>query len=68
MIIKKARDNNVGVGIHYWEKIEDEIKWIKGGANLIVHSSDIDVFSKNMSADLQKIKKLELGEGEIIKK
>jgi len=67
MIIKKARDNNVGVGIHYWEKIEDEIKWIKGGANLIVHSSDIDVFSKNMSADLQKIK-LELGEGEIIKK
>jgi len=56
MIIKKARDNNVGVGIHYREEIEEEIKWIKGGTNLIVHSSDIDVFSENMRTDLQKIK------------
>lgn len=62
MIIKKARGNNVGVGIHYWEEIEEEIKWIKGGANLIVHSSNIDVFSKNMRTDLQKIK-LKLREG-----
>jgi len=67
MIIKKARDNNVGVGIHYWEEIEEEIKWIKGGTNLIVHSSDIDVFSENMRTDFQKIKQ-ELGEGGIIKK
>src|SRR5262245_12504695 len=52
-IIAKARARNIGVGVHYWWGIEDELRWIKSGANLIVHSGDIALFADTLRADLK---------------
>ncbi len=55
-IISKARAHKIGVGIHFWADISLEINWIINGANLVVHSSDIDVYEQNLRLDIQKIK------------
>jgi len=60
-IITKAREYNLGVGIHFWMSIENEIEWVKDGANLIMHSSDIDIYEQNLKRDIRKIK-TELGD------
>lgn len=55
-IIAKARAHNVGAGVHYWWGIEDEIRWVKAGANLIVHAGDIGLFADALRADLQRFR------------
>lgn len=57
-IIEKARNHNVGVGIHIWEAVgfENEISWAKKGANFIVHSSDINIFRAGLGKELGRIK------------
>jgi len=57
-IIRKARERNVGAGIHVtWpEGLEPEIRWAKLGANLIVHSVDSIAFGKCMRAEVKAIK------------
>lgn len=59
-IIAKSRARNVGVGVHYWWGIEDEIRWAKAGANLVVHAGDIGIFSDALRADLSRFR-AELG-------
>jgi len=61
-IIRKTAAQGIGVGVHYWESIEQEIEWAKLGANLIVHSSDITLFTRSLRADLSRIREA-LGEG-----
>jgi 2-keto-3-deoxy-L-rhamnonate aldolase RhmA len=61
-IIAKARARRVGVGVHYWWGIEDELRWVKAGANLIVHSGDIALFSDALRADLKRFRD-ECGDG-----
>lgn len=58
IIIKKARPQNVGVGIHTWDAVgfDQEILWAKKGANLIMHSSDLLIFRNSMRKDIQRIK------------
>lgn len=58
-IIEKARKNQIGVGIHIWDEVgfDQEIRWAKQGANLIMHSNDLSLFSSAMGAGLQNIKK-----------
>ena len=58
-IIQKARARNVGAGIHacYPNSMEQEIKWVTGGANFVVHSGDIQVFTAAMKSDIDAIKK-----------
>ena len=58
-IIQKARARNVGAGIHmcYPDPREQEIKWIKGGANFVVHSADIKLFQSVMRNEIDNIKK-----------
>jgi 4-hydroxy-2-oxoheptanedioate aldolase len=52
-LIEKARAANVGVGAHFfWDTIDQEIAWAKSGANLLLHSGDISLFSRALSADL----------------
>ena len=60
-IIKKARAASVGVGIHFSNGMEQEIKWGKEGANLIMHSSDLVLFRDVLRADLKKFREA-LGE------
>ena len=58
-IIQKARANHVGAGIHmcYPGSMAQEIAWVKGGANLVVHSSDISVFQSVMRDEIMALKK-----------
>lgn len=56
-LITKARAANIGVGTHFfWDTIEQEIAWAKAGANLMLHSGDISLFSKALSADIALLK------------
>lgn len=60
-IIARARARGIGAGVHYWWGIEDELRWVRSGANLIVHSGDIALFADTLRADLQRFRR-ECGE------
>ncbi|MBN7811942.1 aldolase [Algoriphagus sp. H41] len=55
-IIQKARKNGLGVGIHFSLEPQRQIDWIKEGVNMVVHSSDMALFSQRLRADLHHIK------------
>jgi 2-keto-3-deoxy-L-rhamnonate aldolase RhmA len=61
-IIAKARSCRIGAGVHYWWGIKDELRWVKAGANLIVHSGDIALFADALRADLKRFRE-ECGDG-----
>jgi 2-keto-3-deoxy-L-rhamnonate aldolase RhmA len=56
-IIKKCVENNIAVGIHFSESPERQVKWMNAGANIIIHSSDIAIFSQKLAHDIQLIRK-----------
>ena len=58
IIIQKARSYQVGAGIHatFAGALEQEIRWAKMGANLIVHWGDILTFRHGMRTDIEAIK------------
>jgi 2-keto-3-deoxy-L-rhamnonate aldolase RhmA len=55
-IFLKARAAGVGAGIHFWGEIEQQAHFLKLGANLLIHSADITLFRKHLTADLQAIR------------
>jgi 4-hydroxy-2-oxoheptanedioate aldolase len=57
-IIVKARANNVGVGFHtaYPQGIEQEIRWIRKGMNMILHLADLMAFCAKIGDDIKRIK------------
>uniref|UniRef100_UPI0032168185 HpcH/HpaI aldolase family protein n=1 Tax=uncultured Draconibacterium sp. TaxID=1573823 RepID=UPI0032168185 len=56
-IIRKCRANNIAVGIHFSESPDRQVKWLAKGANMIIHSSDIAIFSQQLSKDIDKIRR-----------
>lgn len=60
-IITKARAAGVGAGIHFWDSIEQEIRWARLGANLIMHSADTFLFARTLKADIAHFR-AELGD------
>ncbi len=56
LIIKKVRMAGKAVGIHLSEDAQFQIKWAAEGLNLIIHSSDIALFSQRLKQDLETIK------------
>lgn len=62
-IITKARAQGIGAGIHviYETGLEQEVRWAKLGANLILHQADILAFRFAMKRDLTRLRQ-ELGE------
>lgn len=56
-IIHKARAKGLAAGIHFPAHPEYQIKWVKEGANIVLHSSDMRLFSQKLSEDLSNIKK-----------
>lgn len=62
-VITRARNAGIGAGIHavYDGSMEREITWARKGANLILHSGDINRFVKGMSEDIGHIR-AELGD------
>jgi len=55
-IIAKTRARQIGVGVHYWWGMEDELRWVRAGANLIVHSGDIALFADTLRANLKRFR------------
>lgn len=55
-IFKKARAAGVGAGIHFWGDIEQQTRFLEMGVNMLVHSADILLFQKHLSADLKAIR------------
>lgn len=55
-IIHTARKKGLSIGIHFSLEPERQIQWIKEGANIVVHSSDIALFSQKLNKDINIIK------------
>ncbi len=64
-IIRKCREHRIAVGIHFSESPDRQVKWVKAGANIVVHSSDIAIFSQKLAVDIGFIRKNANDEGEI---
>jgi len=61
-IIGKARARGIGAGIHYSSGVDQEIEWARDGSNLIIHSSDLALFTETVRRDITAMKKA-LGDG-----
>jgi 4-hydroxy-2-oxoheptanedioate aldolase len=55
-IIKTARGKGLAIGIHFSFEPERQIKWVKEGANIIIHSFDIALFTQRLIHDMKIIK------------
>jgi 2-keto-3-deoxy-L-rhamnonate aldolase RhmA len=55
-IIQTARSKGLAVGIHFSFEPERQIKWVKEGANIVVHSFDIALFTQRLIHDMKIIK------------
>lgn len=55
-IFQIARRHGVGAGIHYWEGIDKEIEWSNAGGNLLMHSTDVTLFSQQLRKDIQELR------------
>jgi 4-hydroxy-2-oxoheptanedioate aldolase len=56
-IFRVAREHNIGAGIHYWLGLEQEIAWAKAGGNLVMHSSDLTLFSRTLKNEIEQLRK-----------
>jgi len=56
-IISKVREKGLGVGIHFSQKAELQIKWAKAGASIIMHSSDLALFRQRLKDDITAIRR-----------
>ena len=59
LIIEKARKHTLGVGIHFSIEPERQLFWIKEGVNIVVHSSDMALFSQRLKADMALLKSID---------
>jgi 4-hydroxy-2-oxoheptanedioate aldolase len=46
----------LAAGIHFPGKPERQIKWMMEGVNIVLHSSDMALFSQKLNEDMTKIK------------
>jgi 2-keto-3-deoxy-L-rhamnonate aldolase RhmA len=64
-IIRKAREHQVGAGIHLIfpeTGLEQEIRWSQAGANFILHSADAIAFRDTLQREVSRIKSA-MGDG-----
>lgn len=55
-IIRMTRAKGLSIGIHFSLEPERQIKWVREGANIVVHSFDIALFSQRLRHDMRIIK------------
>jgi 2-keto-3-deoxy-L-rhamnonate aldolase RhmA len=55
-VFAKARSKGIGAGIHYSGDPALQVDFAKAGANMIIHSSDINVFTRHLPAELNAIR------------
>ncbi len=58
-IIRKARKYTLGVGIHFSIEPERQLFWIKEGINIVIHSSDMALFSQKLNTDMTLLRSSE---------
>jgi 2-keto-3-deoxy-L-rhamnonate aldolase RhmA len=56
IIIQKARQYTLGVGIHFSLEPERQLFWMNEGANIVIHSSDMALFSRKLQMDMEILK------------
>ncbi|MCM2372938.1 HpcH/HpaI aldolase family protein [Aporhodopirellula aestuarii] len=56
-IFTKARAAGVGAGIHFWGDVDQQVGFLKRGANMLIHSGDISLFQKYLCHEVAAIKK-----------
>ncbi|MBW7890465.1 MAG: aldolase [Chitinophagaceae bacterium] len=56
-IIQTTRNKGLSIAIHLSLEPERQVKWIKEGVNIVVHSSDRALFSQKLNTDIQVIRK-----------
>ena len=56
-IIHKTRAKGLHIGIHFSLEPERQVRWMKEGANIVVHSFDIALFLQKLQHDMGIIKK-----------
>lgn len=56
-IIQKTRAKDLSIGIHFSLEPERQIQWMKVGANIVVHSFDIALFTQRLKYDMEIIRK-----------
>nr|WP_245802899.1 aldolase/citrate lyase family protein [Cyclobacterium lianum] len=61
-IIRTCKKNSLGVGIHFSEGPERQQKWVKEGANIVIHSSDFALIGRTLISDINVIKSVHAGE------
>ncbi len=55
-IFQKARRAGIGAGIHFWGDINQQANFLKIGANMLIHSADITLFQKHLTAEITAIR------------
>jgi len=55
-IFRKARKAGVGAGIHSWGSLESQARYLRCGANLLIHSADLTLFQKHLRLELAAVK------------
>lgn len=55
-IIHQARAKGIAAGIHFPNSPERQIRWIKEGMNIVLHSSDMGLFSQKLKEDISMIR------------
>ena len=58
MIFRKARAAGVGAGIHFWGSAQEQVRFLRMGVNLLVHSADITLFRKHLRQELAAVKEI----------
>lgn len=56
-IIHTTRSKGLAIGIHFSLEPERQIRWVAEGANIVVHSFDIALFTQRLIHDIDIIKK-----------
>ncbi|HRP58077.1 aldolase/citrate lyase family protein [Agriterribacter sp.] len=55
-IIHTTRSKGLSIAIHFSLEPERQAKWVKEGVNIVVHSTDLALFSQKLTADISAIK------------
>ncbi len=55
-IIRRTRAKGLAAGIHFPGNPDRQIKYMREGANIVLHSSDMFLFSQKLAEDMTKIK------------
>lgn len=55
-IFRKARTTGIGAGIHFWGETGQQVRFLKLGANMLIHSADLTLFRKHLRIDLRAIR------------